>query len=131
MNIFNQANNKDGDEGDPLTQDKKQKKSGKSDLKKFDIQNDENLIAELKREIKEIEDEIDGIKQYSNSDERREEEQYQYESSQLISDELWCKIVGFLGAFLIYALLLVVRLLIGIGLKGGLPTFEEVYTILE
>ena len=70
---------------------------------------------------------MDGIKQFSNSDERREEEQYVYEQSKFISDELWCKIVGFLGAFLIYALLLVVRLLISVAIKGTLPTFEEVY----
>ena len=78
-----------------------------------------------------MEEEIEGIQMFSNSDERKEEENFIYENKHLIGDELWCKIVGFLGAGLIYGLLLVVRLLIGIGLKGGLPSFEEVYTILE
>ena len=85
----------------------------------------------MKAEIKQMEQDIDNIKMFSNSDERREEENFNYQSKHLIGDEAWCKIVGFLGAFLIYGLLLVVRLLIGIGLKGGLPSFEEVYTILE
>ena len=31
----------------------------------------------------------------------------------------------------LYALLLIVRLLITVGLKGELPSFEEVYTIIE
>ena len=74
---------------------------------------------------------MDGIKQYSNSEELREEQADLYAKSRLISDDLWFKIVGFMGAFLIYCLLLLVRLCISIGLKGTLPTFEEVYTILE
>ena len=56
---------------------------------------------------------------------------YEYENSKFIKDELWCKIVGFLGAFLIYGLLLVVRLLISVAIGGSMPTFEEVYMILE
>ena len=71
------------------------------------------------------------IRLYSNSDDKREEEKFNYESKQLIGDVLWCRIVGCIGSALIYGLLLVVRLLIGIGLKGGLPSFEEVYTIVE
>ena len=103
----------------------------KERLEKFDIHQDELAVKVLKEQIASLEEEMDGIRMYSNSDEKREMEEFIYEQKQVIPDKLWCKIVGFLGAFLIYGLLLVVRLLIGIGLKGGLPSFEEVYTILE
>ena len=104
-------------------------KSAKTKMTQFDIKQDEIAVDELKTEIAQMQYEVDNFKMFSNSDERREEENFVYASKHLINDELWCKIVGLLGSFLIYGLLLVVRFLISIGLKGGLPSFEEVYSI--
>ena len=107
----------------------KNRLKAKRDLVKFDIAFDEAEIKKIQEDIRQLQEEIEQIAEFSNSEDRKEEEQYKYEKRRLISDETWCKIVGLLGTILIYALLLVVRLLVTIGLKGEVPSFQEVYQI--
>lgn len=100
----------------------------------MDVRLDERRIKEIKKEIKNIEKEIEKIGELSQSDEiipgeEINEADENHLKGPFINDALWKKIVGVLGSIIIYGLLLGVRFLVGIMLKGGLPTFEDVVTI--
>ena len=99
----------------------------------MDVRADERRIKEIKKEIRHIENEIEKIGELSQSDSIIPGEEIEAGQNKargpFIEDGLWKKIVGVLGTIIIYGLLLGVRFLIGIMLKGGLPTFEDVVTI--